>query len=63
MFHDVFYLALNIVVNLACAILPAAPLLAVRRIPSSSVKSMCVQDQARVRSFGRQPSEGRDGNR
>jgi hypothetical protein len=33
MLHDVFYSAISIFVNLAFAILPSAPLLAVMRIP------------------------------
>jgi hypothetical protein len=61
MFHHVFYSAISIVVNLAFAILPSAPLLAVKRIPASSTKNILVQDQARVGSFGQQPAKVRDG--
>jgi hypothetical protein len=57
MFHHVFYSAISIVVNLAFAILPPAPLLAVKRIPASSTKNIWVQDQARVGSFGQQPAK------
>jgi hypothetical protein len=57
MLHHVFYSAISIVVNLAFAILPVAPLLAVKRIPESSTKNIWVQDQARMGSFGQQPAK------
>jgi hypothetical protein len=57
MFHQVFYSAISIVVNLAFAILPSAPLLAVKRITASLMKNIWVQDQARVGSFGQQPAK------
>jgi hypothetical protein len=57
MFHDVIDSAISILVNLAFAILPAAPLLAVNRITASSMKNIRVQDQARVGGFGQQPAK------
>jgi hypothetical protein len=40
MSHHVFYSALSTVVDLAFAILPAAPLFAVKRLPASAVKNI-----------------------
>jgi len=40
MFHDVFYSALSTVFNLAFAILPAAPLFALKRSSASTVKNI-----------------------
>jgi hypothetical protein len=39
MFHHVFYSVLSIVFNLAFAILPAAPLFAVKKLPPFAVKN------------------------
>jgi hypothetical protein len=39
MFHHVFYSVLSIVFNLAFAILPAAPLLALKKPPPFAVKN------------------------
>ena len=39
MFHNVFYSVLSIVFNLAFAILPAAPLFAVKKFPPFAVKN------------------------
>jgi hypothetical protein len=55
MFDGVFYSALS-VVNLAFAMLSAAPLLALKQFPASSLRIPQVEDQGHTSNPGQQPS-------